>query len=87
MEQRWKWSTKGDIGTQFYTKPHTEDEEHLTAMSLDNGGSGGGVTVRVIGSLSSGGGEADVVWDGDSHIKRRKEDQPVPQCFPHAVMK
>ncbi len=73
--------------TQFSTKPHTEDEEHLHSYVAGKGGSGGGVTVRVVRFAVVRGGEADVVWDGDSHVKCRKEDQPVPQCFAHAIMK
>lgn len=79
MEIKHKKETQDAI---FHKTTHTEDEEHLHSYVADKGGSGGGVTVRVVR-----GGEADVVWDGDSHVKCRKEDQPVPQCFAHAVMK
>lgn len=91
MEQRWKQTQGRYVGHQFSTKSttvaHTEDEEHLHSYVADDGGSGGRVTVRVVMFVVIRSGEADVVGDGDSYIECRKEDQPIPQCFAHAVMK
>lgn len=68
------------------TVAHTEDEKHLHSYVAGEGGSGGGVTVWVVMFAVVRAGEADVVWDGHSHVKCCEEDQPIPQCFAHTIM-